>query len=141
MRFPLFTYFFVRMDICEYFMTKICFKIKISVFFFLPDNSHIERAESPPSEILNDRSPTYFAETDVGWSNGSKNSTVDVDEKSRQKRIEEEDRLAVPSPPPEDDEVKTANETFGELGHSYTLRSSLGYKSSCCCFPYHITNN
>ena len=77
-------------------------------FIFLPDNSHIDRAESPPSEILNDRSPTYFAETDVGWSNGisSKKSTEDVDEKSRQKRIEEEDRLAVPSPPPEDDEVK-----------------------------------
>ena len=73
-----------------------------TVFNFSP-----ERPESPPSEILNDRSPTYFVESE-SWLNGqnesAKDSATKWDEERRRRQIEEEERLLV-QPPPEDDEV------------------------------------
>ena len=74
----------------------------LTVFNFSP-----ERPESPPSEILNDRSPTYFVESE-SWLNGqnesAKDSATKWDEERRRRQIEEEERLLV-QPPPEDDEV------------------------------------
>ncbi len=60
-----------------------------------------DRPESPPSEILNDRSPTYFAEPE-DWSNGVPKVTSSKSGNEK-KRIEEEELLSVQSP--EDDEV------------------------------------
>ena len=65
----------------------------------LPDRfEDTKQPESPPSEIINDQSPTHFDET-AQW---NKEVTSSADEEKK-KRIEEEERLATIEP--EDDEV------------------------------------